>query len=104
MGERNCFRVTSLAERWDCSPGKIRDMIRTGALPCLKLGKLVRIPVAAVYEFEAKCQNQTPPASAELPEEPRGTSISGGVGNPRPPAPSLCPRDKVWHYAATPIE
>ena len=34
MGDPACFRVSSLAERWDCSPGKIRQMIAAGELTC----------------------------------------------------------------------
>ena len=41
MGDPACFRVSSLAERWDCSPGKIRQMIAAGELTCLRLGKMV---------------------------------------------------------------
>jgi excisionase family DNA binding protein len=80
---RACFRVSSLAERWDCSAGKVRDMIKSGALPCLRLGNMVRIPVSAVYEFEAKCQDQTHQDSAALPVERPGTSITSASASLR---------------------
>jgi hypothetical protein len=40
------YRVADLASRWQCSPGKVRAMISSGDLPCLRLGKLVRVPGA----------------------------------------------------------
>lgn len=49
-----CYRVATLAERWDCSTGKVRALIRSGELPALRFGKLIRIPIAAVEAYEAK--------------------------------------------------
>ncbi len=83
MAEPAAMRVSTLAERWDCSPGKIRAMIAAGDLPYLRLGKMVRIPVSAVIAYEARCQDQTPRASAALPERQTGTSTTGGVASLR---------------------
>mgnify|MGYP000104767796 FL=1 len=66
MPDPACLRVIDVAARWSCSPGKVRAMLRTGELTCLRLGKMVRIPIAALHAFEARCQQQTEtdPASA----------------------------------------
>jgi hypothetical protein len=81
--EPTCYRVASLAKRWDCSPGKIRNLLKTGELTCLRLGKMVRIPAISVHAFEAKCQDQTLLASAASQAEPPGTSITSGVASLR---------------------
>jgi excisionase family DNA binding protein len=81
--EPACYRVSSLAKRWDCSPGKIRSMIVNGDLACLRLGRMIRIPVAAVQAFETKCQDLMPSAAAAPPTEPPGASISSGMASLR---------------------
>lgn len=46
-----------VAERWQCSERHIRNVLRDGKLRYFKLGgKLVRIPLEAVEEFE-QCPN-----------------------------------------------
>ncbi|ASL41507.1 helix-turn-helix domain-containing protein [Acetobacter oryzifermentans] len=77
--EPTCCRISALAQRWDCSPTKIRRMVETGELPSLRLGRMVRIPMQAIKEFEEKqCQTQTQksPDCAESPNEAHGTSIT----------------------------
>lgn len=77
-----CMRVAALAERWDCSPGKVRAMIRDGELPVLRLGSLLRIPLAAVIAIEAQCEQQqteTALASAASQDATPGTSITPAV-------------------------
>ncbi|KAA8387857.1 helix-turn-helix domain-containing protein [Acetobacter sp. DmW_136] len=71
--------MSALAQRWDCSSAKIRRMVETGELPALRLGRMVRIPMQAIKEFEEKqCQTQTleNPDCAESPNGARGTSIT----------------------------
>jgi hypothetical protein len=42
-----------LAERWDCTPRHVRDLIKAGKLRAFWIGnRLPRIPVDAVEEFE----------------------------------------------------
>lgn len=41
-----------LAERWDCSAGKVRSMIRSGELVAFRLGKQYRISAAEVERIE----------------------------------------------------
>jgi hypothetical protein len=78
-----CLRVSTLAERWDCSTGKVRAMIAAGQLPVLVLGGMKRIPLAAVIAIEAQCEQQTAPASAGLPDATPGTSITPAVASLR---------------------
>ena len=78
-----CIRVAALAERWDCSASKVRAMIRAGELPVLRLGTMLRIPVAAVIAFEAQCEQQTAPVSAGSPDATPGTSLTPAVASLR---------------------
>lgn len=49
------FSPETLADRWGCSPEKVRRMYHAGELVGFRLGKLIRIPAAEVERFE--CQN-----------------------------------------------
>jgi excisionase family DNA binding protein len=51
------FSPETLAERWACSPEKVRRMYHDGELVGFRLGKLIRIPAAEVERFE--CQSLT---------------------------------------------
>ena len=72
MTDPACYRVATLAERWDCSPGKVRRMIEAGELPALRLMGMVRVPAHAVSAYEARCQ--IAPALCALPAGPSGIS------------------------------
>lgn len=48
------FSVSALAERWSCSDGLVRKLIKTGELPSFRYGKLIRISAKDVVEFEAR--------------------------------------------------
>lgn len=78
MAEATCCRVKSLADRWDCSPAKIRRMIDAGKLPAIRLDGMVRIPLSAVLEIEAKteCPQTASRDSAESQGAIHGTSIT----------------------------
>jgi excisionase family DNA binding protein len=57
------FTPRMVAERWGCSEGHVRNLIRDNKLPVFRVGaKLVRIPLAAVEEFErrASAPNEDP--------------------------------------------
>lgn len=41
-----------LAERWGVTPQHIRNLVARGDLQGLRLGRIVRIPIAAVEEKE----------------------------------------------------
>jgi len=71
-GGRPLYTPDTLAERWGCSGKQVRNMILAGKLRAFRIGeRLIRIPAAAVEEFEA-CQTIDLPAT----EEP-GPSASG---------------------------
>lgn len=46
------YSVASLAERWTCSQGLIRSMIRRGEIRVLRFGNLIRIPASEVERLE----------------------------------------------------
>jgi excisionase family DNA binding protein len=46
------FTVATLADRWGCSEGAIRNRIRAGEVRSFKIGALVRIPAAEVERVE----------------------------------------------------
>lgn len=46
------YSVRTLAERWQCSPSMIRKLIKQGKLGHFRIGELIRIPRAAVEEYE----------------------------------------------------
>src|SRR5687767_14422063 len=51
------FSPETLADRWNCSPQKVRLMFHAGELQGFRLGKLIRIPAAEVERIE--CQTST---------------------------------------------
>jgi excisionase family DNA binding protein len=46
--DRRPFSVPQLAERWGCSQGLVRKLIRDGRLQCFRPGALIRISAAEV--------------------------------------------------------
>jgi excisionase family DNA binding protein len=52
MAER-LLTVPELAERWRCSPRFVWSLTATGALPVIRLGRLVRVRVRDLEAFEA---------------------------------------------------
>lgn len=49
------YTVATLAERWECSEGVVRKLIRDGRLVHFNVGALIRINPEEVARFE--CQN-----------------------------------------------
>ena len=45
------FTPQSLAERWDCHPRTVRNLIRKGELRPFRIGALVRISMDEVAQF-----------------------------------------------------
>jgi excisionase family DNA binding protein len=74
------LRVAELAERWDCSPGKVRKLIHSGQLGVLRLGAtMVRIPLESVLTFEEQWKHPiVPPPIAPAPGT-HGTAITSAV-------------------------
>lgn len=60
-----CYRVADLAQRWSCSPSKIRTLLRDGVLLTLQLGTMIRILITAVLELEARTVLQAASDSLE---------------------------------------
>jgi excisionase family DNA binding protein len=48
------FTVRTLAERWDCSVGAVRSLIRNRALGHFRVGDLIRVPADEVRRFECR--------------------------------------------------
>lgn len=46
------YNAEELGKRWGCSAQHIRDLVRAGKLRSFRAGRLIRIPLAAVLEFE----------------------------------------------------
>ena len=66
------FIVGELAQRWRCSDQHVYNLIRDKRLRVIRLGKLIRIPIDAVEEFE-KCasshiEESGAPSSMTQPE------------------------------------
>lgn len=49
------FTVATLADRWECSEGAIRNRIQRGELRTFRIGALIRIPASEVERIE--CPN-----------------------------------------------
>lgn len=52
MTEPAAYRVAQVAERWQVSPQKVRNMIHSGELQAMRFGRTIRIPVAEVERCE----------------------------------------------------
>ncbi|AUQ53182.1 helix-turn-helix domain-containing protein [Phaeobacter inhibens] len=48
------FSAAQLAERWQCSAETVRQLVKCGQLSGFRIGRMIRIPRAAVEEYEAK--------------------------------------------------
>lgn len=60
--------VPQVAERWRCSPRYIWSLTASGALPTLRLGRLVRLRLSDVEAYEtAHLDGAAPPAPATRP-------------------------------------
>lgn len=46
------YTVETLATRWNCSPGAIRNRIKSGELRTFRIGALIRIPANEVERVE----------------------------------------------------
>src|SRR4051794_15726898 len=75
INENRPYSSEELAERWGVSAQHIRDLIGKGVLRHFRVGRLIRIPAAAVREFE-ECQN-TAPSSTEGNTTPSGQTRAG---------------------------
>lgn len=67
------FTPESLAMHWDVSAASIRNMCQSGELRHFRVGRLYRIPAAAVEELE-ECQKSA------LEDSEAGSAPIGGMG------------------------
>src|SRR5262245_65869018 len=63
----------TLAAKWRCSSRHVRNLIHRGELECFRIGKLVRIRVEAVEDYE--CRKTT---------RSGGTGVSSSSSTPMP--------------------
>lgn len=49
---RTHLSVKELAERWECSREVLYQQVASGKIPALHIGQAVRIPIAAVEQYE----------------------------------------------------
>lgn len=41
-----------VAERWQVTPGTVLGMAKAGVLPCVKVGRAYRYPIAGIEQWE----------------------------------------------------
>ena len=80
------FSVPQVAERWGCSEGLVRKLIRSGELACFRPGTLIRIAAAEVERFECQQQTISTQSSASEVASPSSTvkTESASEDNSRP--------------------
>lgn len=82
---RQAYTPREIAERWQCSDRHVRNMINEGRLRSFKLGgKLVRIPLSAVEEYE-QCPQNSGSSSIEENSPSNGTKEPAASANPSEP-------------------
>ncbi|MFC9549823.1 helix-turn-helix domain-containing protein [Rhodococcus sp. NPDC056960] len=59
--------VKQLAERWDCNEMAVYRLVQSEKLPALRIGQAIRIPIAAVEQYEA--ENTTGTGKPRRPSE-----------------------------------
>ncbi|WP_082024675.1 excisionase family DNA-binding protein [Mameliella alba] len=89
------FTPDTLAERWACSAETVRQMVKRGELPGFRVGRLFRIPVNAVEEYE-ECQTSASDGSGAdfastgptpAPENDGATALRHAPARKRKPKP-----------------
>jgi len=51
MADRLVMKPTEVAEALDCSKTTVYELIHSGQLPSVRIGKDMRVPVAGVQQF-----------------------------------------------------
>lgn len=54
MQLRDIYTIDQLAQRWQCSPDAIYDMVRRGDIKSFRVGKAIRFTAEAVAEYEKR--------------------------------------------------
>ena len=60
MQARDIYTIAQLAQRWQCSPDAIYDMVRRGDIKSFRVGKAIRFTAEAVAEYEKGERRTTP--------------------------------------------
>ena len=68
------YTPASLAMRWQCSARTVTRMVDRGELPCFRIGKLLRISVEAVENYE-----QCGSSGTETPSAPTGEKTNSRI-------------------------
>ena len=63
------YTPETLADRWNCSAEKIRQMFHRGELPGFRLGKLIRFPAIEIERYECSLSQQPNNTSSSHSEE-----------------------------------
>jgi len=50
LRDRNTLKM--VAEHWECSPKTVRRVIDSGALQCIRIGRVIRVSREAIAEYE----------------------------------------------------
>src|SRR3989344_2259651 len=83
------YTPETLAERWDCSPSHIRNLIDRGDLRSFRLGRLIRIPPEEVTRIECQsspsngCEADTPSNGTTRTASRTATSLPRLIGPAR---------------------
>lgn len=88
------FTVRTLAQRWGCSEGAVRNRIAANELRTFRIGALIRIPASEVERIE--CPNtasndsaaDTPSSGSMKPERAAATVLPPPIGLPQRSRPS----------------
>ena len=54
MTDRACFTVNALADRWECDPRVVSDMIKDGRLKTFTVGTRERVTMTEVKRIEGE--------------------------------------------------
>ena len=54
MQARDIYTIAQLAQRWQCPPDAIYDMVRRGDIKSFRVGKAIRFTAEAVAEYEKR--------------------------------------------------
>jgi excisionase family DNA binding protein len=74
------FTPETLGQRWGCSAEKVRQMFHSGELLGFRLGKLIRIPVIEVEQYEcAQTQAASASSSSSIEESLPSPSVAARI-------------------------
>lgn len=78
MDERP-YTPETLADRWACSTETIRQLVKSGRLPGFRVGRMFRIPAAAVEEYERDAGASPRPGGASHLPGPTAEAGTEGI-------------------------